>query len=300
MADYLYNGEPFPDINTVWTDKETYPYAYIFSDALGSQFCAFPVPLYYKRIHGDNGLEDEAIGPAVSGNTTFLSCSVLPGKMGDKWPDLKERSYAFGGDVEDLIWCNTDVKYCDVTGTIGNRQYTPTDEVYLAASEPVPVPVPVPEPVPVTQRNPSAMLLGFQVGQAIRRMRGKKKLVAYLYNGVELPPLPEWDKEAYPYALMTIHGTGYAIITTSQRLYKRIASDGKPYVVSKEQFLAQRYYHHPNVGGWSHEATYSEYVPSLGYYHLGHNSPFWVNFDILSVEDNSVWLAASDPIPVYE
>jgi hypothetical protein len=34
---------------------------------------------------------------------------------------------------------------------------------YLAASE----------PVPVTARNPAAMLVGFQLGTAIRRMRGK-------------------------------------------------------------------------------------------------------------------------------
>ena len=30
MADFLYNGVELPDINTVWTDKETFPYAVIF------------------------------------------------------------------------------------------------------------------------------------------------------------------------------------------------------------------------------------------------------------------------------
>ena len=28
----------------------------------------------------------------------------------------------------------------------------------------------------------------------------------YLYNGVELPALPEWDKETYPYALIDHYG----------------------------------------------------------------------------------------------
>lgn len=30
----------------------------------------------------------------------------------------------------------------------------------------------------------------------------QKEPVAYLYNGVRLPKLPEWDRETYPYALI--------------------------------------------------------------------------------------------------
>ena len=33
-------------------------------------------------------------------------------------------------------------------------------------------------------------------------LSAKKEPVAYLYNGVRLPALPEWDKETYPYALI--------------------------------------------------------------------------------------------------
>ena len=32
----------------------------------------------------------------------------------------------------------------------------------------------------------------------------KKEPVAYLYNGVRLPKLPEWDREKYPYAVITV------------------------------------------------------------------------------------------------
>lgn len=42
----------------------------------------------------------------------------------------------------------------------------------------------------------------------------------YLYNGVELPALPEWDKEAYPYAAI-----GRVVYSNSVGDWKLIASD---------------------------------------------------------------------------
>ena len=62
-------------------------------------------------------------------------------------PELIPR---FGVATKLLSWANFDVLNEDGT-------------IYLAASE----------PVPVTARNPAAMLAGFQLGAAIRRMRGK-------------------------------------------------------------------------------------------------------------------------------
>lgn len=40
---------------------------------------------------------------------------------------------------------------------------------------------------------------------------GKWELIDmnYLYNGVKLPALPEWDKETYPYAVIRTAGTDY-------------------------------------------------------------------------------------------
>ena len=56
---YLYNGVELPDIHTVWTDKETYPYAYIVQDKYGR----------YNLVLTKGG----AIGYSNTGNSLALS-----------------------------------------------------------------------------------------------------------------------------------------------------------------------------------------------------------------------------------
>lgn len=46
----------------------------------------------------------------------------------------------------------------------------------------------------------------------------KKEPVAYLYNGVRLPKLPEWDREKYPYAVLT--GSGSSIVPYKISFYR--------------------------------------------------------------------------------
>jgi hypothetical protein len=49
----------------------------------------------------------------------------------------------------------------------------------------------------------TSLTLGWLVGRRIAGQRTKQKTpIAYLYNGVQLPPLPEWDREKYPYAVI--------------------------------------------------------------------------------------------------
>ena len=57
--------------------------------------------------------------------------------------------------------------------TFTNQDIT-SDYMYKAEfTRENPIFMEVSEPVPVTARNPAAMLMGFQLGTAIRRMRGK-------------------------------------------------------------------------------------------------------------------------------
>ena len=69
----------------------------------------------------------------------------------------------------------------------------------------------------------------------------------FLYNGVKLPALPEWDKEKYPYAAMNL-GANYGVL----------------YLLDNA-LMAKQFQ--------------------------------WANFDILN-EDGTLYLAASDPVPV--
>lgn len=122
----------------------------------------------------------------------------------------------------------------------------------------------------------------------------KKEPVAYLYNGVRLPKLPEWDKEMYPYA------------------YISMKSDGTPYIFISSNPAS----YYPNwgwavtVGAWfAPLVAYANEVPWVSaedeggvYIHLERYDTWklvWCNTDVVT-QTGSVFMAASEPIPVYE
>lgn len=107
----------------------------------------------------------------------------------------------------------------------------------------------------------------------------------YLYNGVELPALPDWDKEKYPYAMLL--GTGFLWVSTDipYVLYGsvRCYCDYEVYVVQDGSFVYKSSGSTINVG----------------------ITPFWSSVDIYyenSLEDvgGTLFLAASEPVPVTD
>lgn len=65
--------------------------------------------------------------------------------------------------------------------------------------------------------NQSAKMLGYLMGRMIPRHLAKLP-VAYLYNGVRLPKLPEWNKETHPYAVIGVRDNSYYLIVSSIEL----------------------------------------------------------------------------------
>lgn len=129
----------------------------------------------------------------------------------------------------------------------------------------------------------TSMTLGWLVGRQIAGQRSKQKtIVGYSYNGTVLPALPDWDKETYPYAAIVFNSnTGvYALYVSTVQIAKDALAYVSTYTLTD-----------PNV--WSladeHYATSFWYLDKF----------FWSDHDILN-SDGSVYLAASDPIPVYE
>lgn len=119
----------------------------------------------------------------------------------------------------------------------------------------------------------------------------------YLYNGVKLPALPEYDTAAYPYAVLdkTNAGTSFLFYAFKSRPYygTNPADSTKMGVYSSGG--AKVYYFVPADGGseWVHQMdTDNPFAAEDG----NENTLFWTNTDILYEGDGSVWLAASEPV----
>lgn len=166
VANYLYNGILATDINTVWIDKEAYPFAAMCCSEDENGFIylyLFSVPVTYN-----NSLMAAWHFEASEGKWLEYSApkEKLWEKYGKEWDHGVERE--FGGDYTCLTsynpkWSNFDIYKQDGT-------------LYLAASEPIPIPAPVIDPL--------SMWLGYQAGQWVARQRGKKQKtpVAYRYK----------------------------------------------------------------------------------------------------------------------
>lgn len=121
---------------------------------------------------------------------------------------------------------------------------------------------------------------------------------AYLYNGVRLPPLPEWDKEAYPYAIMEhTKSASYniAYVTVAAQLTTEIIFTGEIVRVHGKS----SYYHMSWYDEDGFPVQWDEPVVSENDYNTPLSSIMWSNFDIYH-QDGTIYLAASEPVPVYE
>ena len=149
---YLYNGWEFPALPKLDDDKkEAFKYALIIAKDQRGAVMFFDTPVYFNGYElGNTNL------PKVAAHEDFAILSKSYTSESNAWgTDFTENQYSASGTwfSRPIIWANFDILNAD-------------GSVYLAASEPVPV-------GSVTARNPAAMLMGFQLGTAIRRMRGK-------------------------------------------------------------------------------------------------------------------------------
>jgi hypothetical protein len=108
----------------------------------------------------------------------------------------------------------------------------------------------------------------------------------YLFNDVPLPPLPKWDKVKYPYAFIFVNAfQGISFEVVSALPFVR-SETGYMYIPDHARVVFSCF-----DSQW--EKT-TEDDNRSGYDHL---VPFWTNFDLLN-ENDTLYLAASDPIPV--
>lgn len=118
--------------------------------------------------------------------------------------------------------------------------------------------------------------------------------VAAVYNGVKLPPLLEYDEEAYPYVHIA-DGVMYWFASASPVPWI-IKEDGGA-VVSKEHGVVS--YKTSSLSKYGYKKWGEWGDSSMAYDYSAKIKPNWANYDVLN-EDGTVYLAKSDPVPVYE
>ena len=146
-------------------------------------------------------------------------------------------------------------------------------------------------------------LSGIAAGAASRCVlpRQQKEPLAYLYNGVQLPPLPEYDAEKYPYALIYYYsGAKSYMLVLGQSVPVFNPNSWTTAVSSWVQFLSGEMFGYSFWTDKPERGWGSLGVTNVDGGNLSADQPFiWTNSDIINTTDNSVYLASSEPIPVY-
>lgn len=311
MGNYLYNGVLLPDINTVWTDKTAYPNAYIYQSTFdgGQHYCLVVVDKTgYMGMCGTN----HEFGPSYtlgayelheSEEKTLTYCEWIiaadedaAGKLSGLWPGITSTE-----------WLQVQKHYSNIHASTGNgiiwsnhKILNEDGSTYVEASN------------PMQKFDLKSWLTGFALGLAGKPLPfapAQKEPVAYLYNGVQLPPLPDWDREAYPYAVMSLYEIDWFGTSGTAQLWlysQHPESSGD----TLELWL-------PQIGDLMYEiksdslASLAEFTdwgsPTTITERKGYSidNAGWANFDMyyqtnIDGKKGQLYLAASDPVPVYE
>lgn len=165
---------------------------------------------------------------------------------------------------------------------------------------------------PVVAFDLNSWLIGYTLGVCGKPLpvlteEVPKEPVAYLYNGVRLPPLPEWDKEAYPYAHITMYSTASSLVANLSFTTIPVCARPRPNGGGKYDLYAQgdctrvRYTISTSSGevDWTYRET-RIYTGGEDMSNLGPLAVIWSNHNI-NHEDGAVYFAeCSDPTPLYE
>lgn len=267
--DYFYNDTTLFDINTVWTDelKATYPYAYVQGGAISDDLISTINNLGYDIKSGAFYACALTSANVVYNGTDVVILSGTEELGFLSFNDSELARFYSDGDIIDYSygsWFDAGTNSYDTDTVIGDLIWTSHDilnstdnTVYLATSDPV----------------------------AVR---------AYLYSGVELPILPDWDQETYPYATVVVSETFTGLYFTTTPYSIIATDDGKYGIINRSEMTATVY--KPQDDAWSIIASdmtleAGESAGSIDGWTV------WTNYDLLN-SDGTVYQAASNPIPV--
>lgn len=308
----LYNGVELPDINTVWTDevKETHPYAWIhlsgsvyYLELFKTQPSCWDSSGTGEYYFGYQSVQDDDYAVLEY----YFDATAL-----NDW-SFRRNTTIENARIENVVWSNIDVVKPDGT-------------VYLAASTSG---FTITSYDPITTnfsavgwRRLSYHTTGELAGQwtyddfSTTASSGgnflkniiqcsREKLYyngaevwpnvsgTWSYNGVELPPLPVWDRSKWPYAVIVQHN--------STKMYRLYYSANRPSVSGVYLGIAGECLYYAMSSGktaWQAHDSTSDVSLSVGTSSLKY-TVVWCNTDLLDASGD-VYLAASTPIPVSE
>lgn len=115
------------------------------------------------------------------------------------------------------------------------------------------------------------------------------------YVGAVLPALPEWDKETYPYAVISVNSPiEYELKVLSSNDWQKVEGVELFYNAGGYQIYAtSKLVSSTSYGVWTYKSE------GEGVYLSASSVAVWSNHDIMN-EDGSLFLSASVPVPVYE
>lgn len=266
MANYLYNGVELPELPSGYDD---YPYAVIkFLDSeYGYQLNLSNLPFYADAA--EDGSLSVFHNPKGHETIQFWGFLVRNNEWTLRWSWIQTLRPGYVTSCDTFLWTGYDI-----------YSATNTSQVLAQATKPV--------SVLLANIDTTSMTLGWLVGRRIASQRRKRVIVAYLYNDVELPPLPEWDKETYPYAAIYKHPVSGAIYFVGEDSKETVSVENTVIL-----FQSDRLYKYEN-GEWVHQSS--------GAFNV---MPIWANHDVYYAEDladigGTLFLAASEPLPIYE
>lgn len=239
-------------------DKEAYPYAFMASlenDGFNTYFLYLSDKPFYCNT--------AELSIQTSSAASVLCCKYVSHFDVGIW----DATVPVYGDIylkapTGYVWTNTDILHVP-SGKDAFRTY---------------------DPILLGHLDLKSWLYGFVLGlteMPLPLKIGEKPTepIAYSYNGVILPKLPEWDREAYP----------YAVIIPKNDTYYLLLQDTKFNAVH-DWFITTLFVDFK----FEYDGTiWTDYTGSLGT-----ATPIWSNEDIY--QDDMLRLAASEPIPVYE
>lgn len=272
-ATVSYNGVVLPDIESVWTDKQTYPYAcmrVVEPAVLGTEGEFYMLWLCTDVFQFDG--------------TNFITAGVM-----NLYGGVSTQSDADAFGIELGVWTLSDENMTHGSIGTGAVHWTSHDilntdgSVYLAASDPV-------------KSYPDATVIVDGVG----------------YKGAILPALPEWDREQYPYAILKETVTDFGVGDVSRSLLLHCYAANAYYFTSNNRVYFGGSRDVEPVAAKMYRLTDDTWVLDSEYdnNHIQVTTPegdtnygttvttFWANFK--AEYDGTVYIDPSDPIPVGE